>query len=119
MKDAKYLKDDVLYHYRKFKIKVCKVRNDAVNWCRRNPQAAIALIGTGSSVIAFLLKNGIKHLNLRKEEKIKREYVYDTSLGHYWNLRRKLSNQEWLDIERRRKSGECLGDILSSMNVLK
>lgn len=57
--------------------------------------------------------------NIRKKEYIKNTYCYDTSLGHYWQLKRKLSAKEWLDIDRRKKGGERLSEILNSMNVLK
>ncbi len=44
---------------------------------------------------------------------------YDRSLGHYWALRRELTNREWAEIDQRKKSGERLADILSEMKVLK
>ena len=46
-------------------------------------------------------------------------YCYDRSLGHYWRLRRELSNKEWLEIDQRKKNGERLADILDEMKVLK
>lgn len=61
----------------------------------------------------------IKAHNLGKEEELKNRYVYDRSLGHYWKLRRELDNQEWVEIEQRRKNGERLGDILNELKVLE
>lgn len=61
----------------------------------------------------------IKAHNLGKEEELKDLYVYDRSLGHYWKLRRKLDNREWVEIEQRRKNGERLGDILDELKVLE
>lgn len=60
-----------------------------------------------------------KYVNLGKEQALKDRYVYDTSLGHYWELRKKLTNAEWTEIERRRNAGEKLGSILENMKVLK
>lgn len=60
-----------------------------------------------------------KHVNLRKQETLKDLYCYDRSLGHYWRLRRELSNQEWLEVDRRKRNGERLADILADMRVLK
>lgn len=74
--------------------------------------AAIGAISVGVKVIG-------KRINLHKEEQLKDFRVYDTSLGHYWELRKKLSNSQWLEIERRRGAGESLGDILYDMKVLK
>ncbi len=53
------------------------------------------------------------------KEKVKDLYCYDRSVGHYWKLRRELSNKEWLEIDQREKNGERLSDILSEMKVLK
>jgi len=53
------------------------------------------------------------------KEKAKDLYCYDRSVGHYWKLRRELSNKEWLEIDQREKNGERLSDILSEMKVLK
>ena len=60
-----------------------------------------------------------KRINLRKQEVLKDLYCYDRSLGHYWRLRRELSNKEWLEIDQRKKNGERLSDILAEMKVLK
>ena len=64
-------------------------------------------------------KSMVRSRNLRKEEHLKEEFVYDRSLGHYWALKRRLSNKEWLEIEARRKNGERLSDILADLKVLK
>ena len=60
-----------------------------------------------------------KRVNLRKEEKLKDLYCYDRSLGHYWALRRELTNKEWVEINKRKQNGERLADILSELKVLK
>lgn len=57
--------------------------------------------------------------NRNKEEAVKNLYCYDRSLGHYWCLRRELSNKEWLEIDQRKKNGERLSDILAELKVLK
>ena len=68
--------------------------------------------------VVKLAKIAMKTYNLGKEEELKNRYCYDRSLGHYWKLRRELTNDEWVEIERRRKNGERLGDILDEMKVL-
>lgn len=60
-----------------------------------------------------------KRITLHKEEGVKNLYCYDRSLGHYWRLRRELSNKEWLEIDQRKKNGERLSDILAELKVLK
>lgn len=70
-------------------------------------------------VVGGVVKTCIRNRNLHKEEHLKEEYCYDRSLGHYWALKRKLSNKEWLEIEERRKNGDRLADILADLRVLK
>ena len=88
-------------------------------WCKDHPGESVTL---GTAIIAgmFGLSKGIiKHVNLKQAENMKNLYCYDTSLGRYWELRRKLTNKDWLAIERRRASGEKLGEILEDLRVLK
>lgn len=59
-----------------------------------------------------------KHAALAKEQNLKDLYCYDRSLGHYWKLRRELTNAEWLEIDKRKNNGEKLGDILDELEVL-
>ena len=94
-------------------------------WCKDNPELAVIVFtgATGGAVagikgIIALAKALTRSANLRKQQKLRDLNVYDTSLGHYWNLKRKLSNSEWLLIEYRRKNGERLADILDDLNVL-
>lgn len=75
----------------------------------------LAAIGGVSKGIKLIVKRS----NLNKEEKIKNNYCYDRSLGHYWALRRELTNEEWLEIDRRKRDGERLADILEQLKVLK
>ena len=60
-----------------------------------------------------------RHHVARIELRNKDLRLYDTSLGHYWELRRKLNNSDWVTINRRKNLGESLGDILEEMRVLK
>ena len=90
----------------------------AYQWCKDNPEMAIAI---GSAIFAsgkYLGKAAIKRSNIKAEEDAKNLYCYDRSLGHYWKLRRELRNDEWLEIDKRKQNGERLSDILDSMRVL-
>lgn len=73
---------------------------------------AVALIAKGA-------RNVSKRRKLDEERRLKENYCYDRSLGHYWELRRKLTNEEWRIIEARRANGERLADILNDLKVLK
>lgn len=91
-------------------------------WIVANKEMILAytpIVVGGLAVAKDIVKVVGKRVNLRKEETIKELYCYDRSLGHYWRLKRDLSNKEWLDVDRRKKNGERLADILSEMKVLK
>jgi hypothetical protein len=89
------------------------------DWFNRNKDTIILLTPVAIGGITVLTRTVGKHVNLRKEEQVKNLYCYDRSLGHYWALRRELSNKEWLEIGQRKKGGERLADILEELRVLK
>ena len=70
-----------------------------------------ALIRVGSGVS--------KNARLKKEQNLKDLYCYDRSMGHYWKLKRQLTSDEWLRIEKQKREGKKLGVILEEMRVLK
>lgn len=91
----------------------------AETWIYNNREMIMILgpsIIAGTATVARVVG---KHVNLRKEEKLKDLYCYDRSLGHYWALRRELTNKEWVEIDKRKQNGERLADILSELKVLK
>ena len=84
-----------------------------------NKEILIAAIPVAGALAGKMIKSISKHSSLKKEEHLKNEYCYDRSLGHYWELKRKLSNSEWIKIDKRKRNGEPLADILDDMKVLK
>ena len=80
---------------------------------------AAGTIGTLAGAAANVLRAANRRSVIDKEQKMKDLYCYDRSLGHYWQLRRKLTNSDWVTINKRRSDGEALADILADMNVLK
>lgn len=84
----------------------------AQNWCYAHKEQIITYGPYVVSGIAVGAKILSKRAALTKEEDLKNLYCYDRSLGHYWKLRRELTNDEWLEIDRRKKNGERLSDIL-------
>lgn len=104
---------------REFKEKVRTKIQNGKEWLVRNKETVIALTPVVIGGVTTVAKAVNKRSNLRKQEELKDEYCYDRSLGHYWRLRRPLSNKEWLEIDQRKKNGERLSDILDEMRVLK
>ena len=96
-----------------------KVKNDTKNWYYKNRSWIAPAVSISLTVMPFIFRFAAKQTNLAKEQKLKDKYIYDRSHGHYWELRRKLSNRELTEIDRRKDKGESLVDILESMRVLK
>lgn len=104
------------------KAKLKKAKDKTVDYLMDHPELMISLgIAVVSGTVA-LVKGGIRHAKvtnkLQLEKSLKELYVYDRSMGHYWKLRKPLSNNEWAIINNRVKSGERLADILLNMGVL-
>ena len=98
----------------------CKMKVErGYQWCMENPEIAIVVIPIIARTGMNLVKAVSRNANLRKQEAVKNLYCYDRSLGHYWSLKRELTNREWLEVDKRKKAGERLADILESMKVLK
>lgn len=95
-----------------------KIQNGK-EWIIKNKETVVALTPVIIGGITTISKVVGKRVNLRKQENLKDLYCYDRSLGHYWRLRRELTNKEWLEIDQRKKNGERLSDILAEMKVLK
>lgn len=93
--------------------------NQGWEWLKQNPEVAIIIIPIVAKGSISIVKTVAKRSNLRKQEAIKNLYCYDRSLGHYWKLRRELTNREWIEVDKRKRAGEKLADILESMKVLK
>lgn len=107
---------------REFKEKITgaasRAYDKAKDFCINNKEVVVPVAITLATGAVKLGKLAMKSKNLNKEEQLKEEYCYDRSLGHYWKLRRPLTNKEWLEIDSRKRDGERLSDILSSMKVL-
>lgn len=92
---------------------------DIKNYCNSHPEETLGIICLSLVVVGNVVTKTKKAKALDKEEELKEEYCYDRSLGHYWRLRRKISNDEWLEINRRKSEGESLGEILEQLRLLK
>ena len=103
----------------RFKDKVREKLQSAGNWVEWHRNEIVTFTPVVIAGATTVIKVVGRRINLHKQETIKNLYCYDRSLGHYWRLRRPLTNQEWLAIDDRRKRGERMADILASMKVLK
>ena len=73
------------------------------------------VVATGEKAIKSIASNH----RLVEERNLKERFIYDMSLKCYYELKRKPTPKEYLEIDRRKKNGESLGVILDSMRLLK
>lgn len=85
----------------------------------RNRDFIVTFVPVAIAGATTITKVIVKRRNLHEERTLKDLYCYDRSLGHYWRLRRELTNREWLEIDQRKASGERMADILADLRVLK
>ena len=88
-------------------------------WAEQNPEMAALIVSGTITAAAYVGKIAIKDFRNYKDAVQLRRRCYDPSKGHYYYLKRDLTNKEWLMIDRRRDAGEKLPDILEEMRVLK
>ncbi len=112
-------KFDIEWKIARFKYQAKRRFQNGVNWIVRNKELVMFALPVIAGAATTVAKVVGKRVNLHKEANLKNLYCYDRSAGHYWELKRKLTKSEWVEIDRRRVNGERYADILSSMNVLK
>ena len=92
--------------------------NEAWQFCKNHPAESFALATTAAGGLFGLAKRADRNRAIKQEQDLKDRYVWDASLGQWWTMRRKPTTGQKLEIERRKKNGESMGDILSSMRLL-
>lgn len=73
------------------------------------------ILATGERVFKAVRREA----KLKEERELKEKFVYDFSQRCYYELKRKRTPSECLEIERRRRNGEPLAKILADMRLLK
>jgi len=83
-----------------------------------HPTESLAAATAAIGAVVGLIKRGDRKADIRKMEKLKELYIYDRSIGGYWKVRRRLTTSDMLEIERQKKLGRSLGEILQDMRLL-
>lgn len=91
----------------------------AKNWCVEHQKELMVYIPIGVSFVTEVIKIASKNASNKEARRLKDNYIYDRSHGHYYELSHKLNSSEHLMIDMRRDNGESLPEILSAMDVLK
>lgn len=91
---------------------------EAWEFCKEHPTESFALATAAVGGLFGIAKRADRQATIRKEQDLKDRYVWDASIGQWWTMRKKPTSGQKLEIERRKKNGESMGDILSSMRLL-
>ena len=114
-----YTVEDKAFKKEERKRKFEEKKRHFFGWCNDNKEWLIPVVPLVIGGVTATVKVAGKHVNLNKQKDVKELFCYDRSLGHYWALKRKLTNAEWIEIDKRKASGERLADILEELKVLK
>lgn len=110
-----------------------KKKQEFFDWCKRKwgltkEKAAEIwdkykweIITFGPIVIGAIIKGADSFSRMQKtksEENHRRYDIYDHSTGQYYHLKRPMTTQEQLELERRLGEGEKKGQILRDMGLI-
>ena len=100
-----------------------KVKAQKLYWWAKDNPAEAALVG---SVVTAAIGGGVKITkglirthNVHKDTYNKERYVYDHSLGAYLKTKRKLTNNDIVEINRRMAEGKKKSEVLAEMGLLE
>jgi len=100
-----------------FCIWLVKMARNLINWMLAHEEVVYVAIGA-VSIGSSIYKKYFYKTAAQREIEYQRKHIYDHNIGHHWTLRRNLTSDEMQEVERRKRYGESLGDILESMRVL-
>ena len=105
----------------KFKKKVNRKKEDIGEWIGEDPKRAfmIGCVGIAGAKKATDLIKAVKPTQAERDRKWHELHVYDYSIGCHYTLKRKMTNEEKIELARRKERGEKTCDILKDMNLLK
>lgn len=101
-----------------FKQKAKWKAEDVWLWCKHNPAQAAAITVTLIKGGQMMKKSNTKKKQLQEQRELKDCYIYDPRTRHYVKARRPLTNNEWLEFDQRRLTGEPVSMILNDMRLL-
>lgn len=119
MEDKRTIKD----RWIDFKASIGRKKDQLYVWAGENKELIVICAPIIVGGVFEIIKLAVKRDNVNREEELKNDYIYDHRLGHYYQIKHIRSdrkrNNTYLEIDRRRRNGEYLGDILDDMCLLR
>lgn len=94
-------------------------KTDVECFWAENKEAIVTLTPVVVGGLTLVGKAIGKHNAIKAEQMLKDRKIYDPRMGHYYTMRKKPTDWQWTEIDRRFRSGEGYGDILKDMGLLK
>lgn len=110
------LKHEVKKIKRKVNTFFGKKKTDLEIWWSRNKEWAIVAVPIAASAAHTGVKYILKMAVIRREERTKFRSIWDGR--QRFELKRKPTNRQRLEIDRRHQKGERIADILDSMRLI-
>ena len=88
-------------------------------WCSENKEIVVALGPSMIGLTVELIKMSVKKGYLNEEKRLKNNYIYDRDHGHFYELRRKPTNKEWIAIDQAKDLQAPLSVVLSELGLLR
>lgn len=85
---------------------------------KENREDLVVLVPLGVAAVTGLKKATQKTTVDSERYRIDHTY-YDPHTGRHWELKRKMTNYERMELEERQAAGELTGHILRDMRILK
>ena len=89
------------------------------DWCKENKEDLVYLLPVAIAVAGIIKKFIPVPTKVDVERKRIDHTYYDPSTGCHWELKRKLKNDERMELVRRKRDGEFAEDILDELGVLR
>lgn len=86
-------------------------------WIYDNPQATVSIITTAGMLLRASRSLVVSHRTYSERKRIDHTY-YDPSTGYHWDLKRKLTNNDFQVLSKRKKNGDEVYDILRDLKVI-
>ena len=87
--------------------------------CKENPELTVATVYIGGLFIKGIFNHCIPMIHDTMEYNRTMRRVYDPHNGHYICLRRPLTRNQMIELDRLRKKGCSVTQALDHMNILK
>lgn len=101
------------------KFEAGKKKDEAISWIKEHKEFCYAVIPVLVTGLLDIGKEVSRHGRLKEEKRLKENYIYDRSKGHYVEARRPLKPKEWRRFDELREQGMSSSDILRELRLDK